>query len=419
MRVTFSGVGAAVLLLVASGVSAQSWPSYAVKILPAVKSSTGLAQRTFAYALNGKGDVVGWTVKPAGTVSEATTSSTGWGLFPPINFFTGTTRVPAFEVYPVVWSGTTIKVLTRPSGLYNAMGRAIGDDGTVLMAVADAAGKTKSADGLPSSVAGMHMRIWQGGRYTIPTLQSKRLLAQQPQFLGLDYSAPGGRFVINSHDENYPPVVWQGGAVSLFQPTNGGNAAPSFQYTTLMRVWGDGRGWISAAVGRPEFPTRYEADYSCLVGPSGQMSVVPEPAGVDDFECLAMNSSGAVFGRTSVRVPVEGLEGFPYRTELGGYYLIKDGQPQRVDVKEYVAEPSWLDEQGRVFYQTGAGLFDDWNNTVYVHSNGVSRPITQLLKTSVGAAKKILMLDMNDKGQVLVQIGRGGTNFEYAVLTPQ
>jgi hypothetical protein len=397
----------------AQGVQAQAWPSYSVKLLPAIKTATGATQQTHAVALSPSGDAVGWTVKSAGTMRIPKVYESGVGLFPSFSLITGYKSIPAFETYPVVWSAAGTKVLARPDGVYNAIGLAMSDDGSVLLSVSNKSGKTRSSNGWFDGGT-QHIRLWQSGRFVTPTYQSQRIAARHGEFIGYrqDFGLSGGRFVVNPYwadQTNHGPLLLQGSNVTEVLPgvsNQTGNPRDHF----VRGLWADGRGWISFIPGA--------SASECYFGLPGSMTKWQQPEGLVNFSCLAMNSAATVFGVDELGPPEPTASGTLRYNER--FYVIKDGGKQGIDVTGVVSN-AFLDEQERLVYAQSPqyGSFDKGltGGMVRVWMSGTSRPLTALVKTSLGVNKGVDLVDMNERGQLLVQIMRTNS-LEYAVLTP-
>jgi hypothetical protein len=405
---------------------AQTWPRYSATPLLPIKGTDGKAQPITPVALNKQGVVVGWTGKPAGSLTTYGYEFNALGfpnVFGPLVKKTS----PAFDTYAVQWTNGQPKVLPRVSGYYNTQAWGIADDGTVLVQVADASGRTTESSGAIANGTKSHWRLYQGSTFKIPMMDGKRIVATGALLYPRTFLAPGGELVVNPAIDpfiNTKVSVWANGTTSTVpvpatMPTNG----RAIVQARLRALWADGQAWLTTfATDTPQYPTSGASDKGCWVGKLGALSLTAESTKFTDVECLAANRNGQALGRAFITEQVQDPFTPTVFTQLKteGYYTIKGDVWTRVDVNAELVAPAAMDDQGRVLTQMAVDTTATFGASLklVVIQGGEWRWIDDLLDTPFGPYAYVTVKDVNVQGQVLVSVIRNG-GYEYFVLTPR
>jgi hypothetical protein len=355
--------------------------------LAAVKGSNGVDQFSVAVAINNKGDVVGWTSRPAGKGYYIGTAPTGAGI---ISLPTLVSYI-TFEDSPVIWSNSVPKVLPR-SGTYNARGIGIADEGTVLASVSDTSGKEVE---WPQNISPQNVRnkshwtLLHAGQYTALSSNGKRFANSSVR----QRLTANGRF--GGQAPSNVPASWFNGKLQYYP--NGSSLFSSLSPYEFRGVADDGSALVVKGNG--------QAVETCLQGKAGAMSVMRVPVnGFEVSQCDAMGHAGHVAGL------MRSIDGnAPPRV-----FVFKDGTYTWASVSSGVGGHMRVNANGLLaFNSTKATLMQ----------GGEIKALEELLDTPAPAGKNMIVLDLNDLGQVLVELSsptgpNGSEELSYAVLSP-
>lgn len=416
---TLRYVWLALLFSVGANADAQTWPTYAVTKLQPVGGSNSQAQNSTAWAINNSGTVVGWTAKSAGTITQynMTFNAAGFpNLFGPYEV----SHISAWTTSPVMWSGGKPTVLPRVSNAYNTLARDILDDGTILMEVADTNRKTTSMSGTMQGIKA-HWRIYRAGAFKIPTIGGARIPAIEADDKVSAYLGPAGELVVHTGPTNIK--IWANGSVQQLQvPAPDGAAASKAR---LMRLWPGAQGWLTTETAQTDAATKLPfTTYNCLKGAVSQLQALVKEPGMEGFQCLAMNAQGVIFGVALKRVQQfvndYGIFSSYFEWQPAGHYMIEGATWSRVALLDGKTTfgGAFMDEQGRVV--TRASVFSgEPKIRAILIQHGVARPLQELTNAPIGEDQLFTIADMNDKGQILIQILGFDASSGAMVLTPQ
>jgi hypothetical protein len=414
-------------LVLATHAEAQTWPRYAVTKLADVIGPDGKALAGLPKAVNSNGVVVGSYGKPAGTKTVYNMTFNGIGL---PNIFGPYERsvVQTYDTYPVQWTNGQAKLLPRVSGLYNTFAQDIGDDGAVLVQVADASGRAKDGPYAYSRTKS-HWRLYQGATFKTPTIAGNRISATGYLQDKKVYLASGGELVVNTADVMQPGTqitVWAKGEASTVQVPQTDPAGGVIKAAILKGLWADGVGWLQTQSYRYDNTLQTTVvDHSCWLGKSGAFAPIASTTRSGGFKCLAVGRDGLAFGHTFKSVTTyDGAGTASSYLTADAYYMVKDDVWTRVDTSLQFREAIAMNDKGMVVGIASEASTAPADSAVVRKSHlvgvqgGQVKILDELVDTPLDASRDMLIVDFSEKGHLLIsQLAPSRLN--YYVLTPR